>query len=147
VKFAACMAHSSISLSHSSITFLYHIPLSHFSITFLYHILSYSFGYIFSTARGYIQNILDWCRHLYSSCGSAKNRYIVRVPCLVSPYAKLHVAGWTWAAVTRVYLLFLWFLERQSGIFWISPRVRVCIYIYILYTYTYTESAKNVYTF
>jgi hypothetical protein len=24
--------------------------------------------------RGYIQNILDWCHHLYSSCGSAKQQ-------------------------------------------------------------------------
>jgi hypothetical protein len=24
--------------------------------------------------RGGIQNILNWCRHLYSSCGSAKHR-------------------------------------------------------------------------
>jgi hypothetical protein len=24
--------------------------------------------------RGCIQNIPDWCRHLYSSCGSAKHR-------------------------------------------------------------------------
>ena len=29
--------------------------------------------YKLHTVRGVIQNILDWCRHLYSSCGSAKH--------------------------------------------------------------------------
>jgi hypothetical protein len=30
--------------------------------------------------RGGIQNILDWGRHLYSSYGSAKHRYVVGLP-------------------------------------------------------------------
>jgi hypothetical protein len=51
-----------------------------------------------------IQNIVDRCRHLYSSCGSAKHRYMVELPCLVSQCAKLHLAGWTRAL-------------HQSGIF------------------------------
>jgi hypothetical protein len=54
--------------------------------------------------RGGIQNIPDLCRHLYSSCGSAKHRYMVGLPCLVSQCAKLHLAGWIWAVFTRVYL-------------------------------------------
>jgi hypothetical protein len=54
--------------------------------------------------RGSIQNIPDWCRHLYSSCGSTKHRYIVGLLCLVSQCAKLHVAGWNWAVFTSVYL-------------------------------------------
>jgi hypothetical protein len=49
-----------------------------------------------------IQNIPDWCRHLYSSCGSAKHRWMVGLPCLVNQCAKLHVAEWTWAAFIRV---------------------------------------------
>jgi hypothetical protein len=44
------------------------------------------------------------CRHLYRSCGSAKHRYMVGLPCLVSQCAKLHVAGRKWAVFTRVYL-------------------------------------------
>jgi hypothetical protein len=40
----------------------------------------------------------------------------------VSDYTKLNVAGWTWAVFTRVYLLFLWFVQRQSGISWLFPR-------------------------
>jgi hypothetical protein len=35
-----------------------------------------------------IQNIPDWCRRLYSSCNSAKHRWMVGLPCLVSQYAK-----------------------------------------------------------
>jgi hypothetical protein len=27
-----------------------------------------------SDIRGGIQNISDWCRHLYSNCGSVKHR-------------------------------------------------------------------------
>jgi hypothetical protein len=36
--------------------------------------------------RGGIQNIPDWCRHLYSSCGSAKHR---------SQQAKILIPGFT----------------------------------------------------
>jgi hypothetical protein len=56
--------------------------------------------------QGAIQNIPDWCLHLYSSCGSAKRRYVVGLSSLVSQCAKLHVGGWTWAVFTRVYLEF-----------------------------------------
>jgi hypothetical protein len=73
--------------------------------------------------RGYIQNIPDWCCHLYSSCGSAKHRQVLGLLCLMCQCAKLHVAGWTWAVFTHVCLLCLWFLQRQSGIFWIYPRM------------------------
>jgi hypothetical protein len=48
---------------------------------------------------------------------------MIGLPYLVSQCAKLHVAGWTWAVFTSFYLLFLWFLQRQSGIFWIHPRM------------------------
>jgi hypothetical protein len=68
---------------------------------------------------GYIQNIPDWCCHLYSSCGSAKHRYMVTLPCLVSQCAKLHVAKWTLAVFTRVWLWVVWF-QCKSGIFWID---------------------------
>ena len=54
--------------------------------------------------RGTIQNIPDWCRHVYSSCGSAKHLYMAGLPCPVSQRAKLHVGGWLWAVFTRVYL-------------------------------------------
>ena len=54
--------------------------------------------------RGGIQNFPDWCRHLYSNCGSVKHRQMVGLPCLVSQCAKLHLAGWTWAVFTLVYL-------------------------------------------
>jgi hypothetical protein len=54
--------------------------------------------------RGGIENILDWCRHLYRSCGSAKHRCMVGLPCLVSQCTKLHIARWKWAVFTRVYL-------------------------------------------
>jgi hypothetical protein len=77
-----------------------------------------------TTLRGYVQNIPDWCRHLYSSCDSAKHRWIVGLPCLVSQCPKLHVAWWTWAVFTRVYLIFLWLSQRKSGTFWIHPRTR-----------------------
>jgi hypothetical protein len=53
--------------------------------------------------RGGIQNFMDWCRHLYSSCGSAKHWWMVGLPCLVSQFAKLHVAGWMWAVFTCVW--------------------------------------------
>ena len=51
-----------------------------------------------------IQTFPDWCLHLYSSCVSAKYRWMVGLPYLVSQCAKLHVAGWTWAVFTRVWL-------------------------------------------
>jgi hypothetical protein len=54
--------------------------------------------------RGVIQNIPDWCRHLYSSCGSANHRYMIGLPCIVSQCAKLYLVGWKWAVFTRVYL-------------------------------------------
>jgi transposase len=59
---------------------------------------------LFCSLQGAIQNFPDWCRHLYSNCGSANNRWMVGLPCLVSQCAKLHVAGWTWAVFTRVFL-------------------------------------------
>jgi hypothetical protein len=51
-----------------------------------------------------MQNISVWCHHLYRRCGCAKYWYVEEVPCLVSEYAKLHVAGWMWADFKRVYL-------------------------------------------
>jgi hypothetical protein len=45
------------------------------------------------TIRGGIQNFPDWCRHLYSSCGSEKHWWKVGLPCLVSHCAKLHIPG------------------------------------------------------
>ena len=54
--------------------------------------------------QGLIQNFPDWCRHLHSSCDSAKHRYMVGQPCLASQRAKFHVGGMTWAVFTRVYL-------------------------------------------
>jgi hypothetical protein len=54
---------------------------------------------------------------------------MVELPCLVSHCAKLQVAGWTLAVFSRVYVLFLWLVQRQSGIFWICPRVA-----YLLHT-------------
>jgi hypothetical protein len=36
----------------------------------------------------------------------------------------LHVAGWTWAVFTRVYLESCISLSLQSGNFWIHPRTR-----------------------
>jgi hypothetical protein len=92
--------------------------------------------YVTSTSphmNGKIQNIPDWCRDLYSSCGSAKHLYIVGLPCLVSQCAKLHIAGWTWAVFTRVYLDSCISLSRQSGNFWIKPRIcevkkRLCLH-------------------
>jgi hypothetical protein len=53
--------------------------------------------------RGCIQNISHWCRHLYSSCGSTKHRYMVGLPCLVGQCAKLHLAVWMWVVFTPVY--------------------------------------------
>jgi hypothetical protein len=53
---------------------------------------------------GSIQNILNWCRHLYRSFGSLKHRWMVGLPCLVSQCAKLYVARWPWAVCTCVYL-------------------------------------------
>jgi O-antigen/teichoic acid export membrane protein len=47
---------------------------------------------------------------------------MVELTFIVSQRAKLHVAGWTWAVFTIVYLLFLRYLQHQSGIFWIYPR-------------------------
>jgi hypothetical protein len=77
-----------------------------------------------SDILGYIQNIPDWCRHIYSSYGSAKHRSMVGLPCLVSQCARLHVAGWTWTVFTSVYLVSFMILQRQSGIFWIGHRIR-----------------------
>ena len=57
-----------------------------------------------SYIQGLIQNFPDWCRHLHSSCDSAKHRYMVGQPCLASQRAKFHVGGMTWAVFTRVYL-------------------------------------------
>ena len=54
--------------------------------------------------HGLIQNFPDWCRHLYSSCGSAKHRYMVGLPCLASQRVKFHVGEMKWAVFTRVYL-------------------------------------------
>ena len=54
--------------------------------------------------HGLIQNFPDWCRHLHSSCVSAKHRQMVGQPCLASLRAKFHVGGKTWAVFTRVYL-------------------------------------------
>jgi hypothetical protein len=51
-----------------------------------------------------IENISDWFRRLYRSCGSTKHRYMVGLPCLASQCAKLQVPGWVWAAFTSVYL-------------------------------------------
>jgi hypothetical protein len=62
----------------------------------MYHVLGESIG------RGSIQNIQDWCRHLYISCSSAKHREMVGLQGLVNQCAKLHVAGWTWAVFTEV---------------------------------------------
>jgi len=45
--------------------------------------------------RGWIQNFQDWCRHLYSSCVSAKHRKMVGQPCLASLLAKFHVGRMT----------------------------------------------------
>jgi hypothetical protein len=73
--------------------------------------------------RGDIQNISDWCRHLYSSCGSSKHRLMVGLLCLLSHCAKLHVAGWTWGVFTCVYLESYISLSPRSGNFWIHPRM------------------------
>jgi hypothetical protein len=54
---------------------------------------------------------------IYAAVVVARSTGMLGLPCLVSQCAKLHVAGWTWAVFTLVYLLFLWFLHRQSGIF------------------------------
>jgi hypothetical protein len=49
-----------------------------------------------------IQNILDWRHQKHSSCGSMKHQQMVGLPCLVTQYAKLHIAGWMWAVFTCV---------------------------------------------
>ena len=54
--------------------------------------------------HGLIQNFPDWCRHLHSSCGSAKHRWMVGQPCLASQRARFHVGRMMWAVFTRVYL-------------------------------------------
>jgi hypothetical protein len=48
------------------------------------------------------------------------------------------VAGWTWAVFTRVYLLFLWFVQCQSGIFWIPSYIAclVCLRVSLWFSYT-----------
>jgi hypothetical protein len=38
----------------------------------------------------------------------------------------LHVAGWTWAVSTRVYLESCISLSPQSRNFWIHPRIMLC---------------------
>jgi hypothetical protein len=50
---------------------------------------------------------------------------MVGPPCLVSQCAKLQVAGWTWAVLTRVYMESCISLSPQSGNFWIHPRTRL----------------------
>jgi hypothetical protein len=62
------------------------------------------------------QNIPDWFRHPYSSCGSAKHQYMVGLPCLMSQCAKLHVAGWRWAVLTSVCFFFLFFITSVRNI-------------------------------
>jgi hypothetical protein len=42
---------------------------------------------------------------------------------LLSQYAKLHVAGWTWAVFKRVCLESCISLSPQSGNFWVHPRI------------------------
>ena len=54
--------------------------------------------------RGLIQKFPDCCRHLHSSCVSAKHRWKVGQPCLASLRVKFHVGGMKWADFTRVYL-------------------------------------------
>jgi len=49
----------------------------------------------------FIQNFSYRCRHLFRSCGSAKHRKIVGLPCLASQRAMFHVVRMTWAVFTR----------------------------------------------
>jgi hypothetical protein len=51
---------------------------------------------------------------------------MVGLPCLVSQCATLQVAEWTWPVFTRVKWWGLWFLQRQSGIFWIHSLTVRC---------------------
>jgi hypothetical protein len=53
------------------------------------------YGFAKTSNNLYASCILDLCRHLYSSYGSAKYWWMVGLPCVVSQCAKLHVAGWT----------------------------------------------------
>jgi hypothetical protein len=53
---------------------------------------------------------------------------MVELPCLVSQCAKLHVAGWTWAVFTHVYLQSCVSLSPQSGYFWIHPGIKESLY-------------------
>jgi hypothetical protein len=47
---------------------------------------------------------------------------MVGLPCLVSQWATLYVAGWTWAVFTRVYLESCISISPQSGNFLINRR-------------------------
>jgi hypothetical protein len=74
-----------------------------------------------TSIRGGIQNFPDWCRHLYSSCGSAKYWWMVGLPCLVSHCAKLHIAGhgqfshtFVWSHVRDLWRFSWWIRERNS---------------------------------
>jgi hypothetical protein len=67
---------------------------------------------------------------------------MVGLPCLMSQCSKLHVAGWTWAVFTRVYLLFLWFLQRQSGIFWIYSYL-----VHLLPLWTFVDCSRVNFNF
>jgi len=53
---------------------------------------------------GAIQNIPGLCCHLYSSCGSAKLRCMVRLLWPASQCGKLHIDGWVLTVSTRVYM-------------------------------------------
>jgi hypothetical protein len=68
-----------------------------------------------------IQNISDWCRHLYSRCGSAKQRSMVGLPCLVSHCAKLGGRGqFSHAFSGEVYDFY-------------SASPEYCAFLYVLY--------------
>ena len=68
-----------------------------------------------------MQNISVWCHHVYSSCVSAKQRWMARLPCLASQCAKLHVVGWKravshafiWSRVGELWRLSRWIRERN----------------------------------
>jgi hypothetical protein len=49
---------------------------------------------------------------------------MVGLPCLVSNYSKMHVAGWTWAVFLHAFSgEVYYFCSVSPGIFWIHPRV------------------------
>jgi hypothetical protein len=52
---------------------------------------------------------------------------VAGLPCLMSQCAKLHVAGWTSAVFTRVYMESGISLSPQSGNFRIQPRTLTSI--------------------